>query len=340
MVTSSLNSLSNIYDDSSSSSDSTGSFDEWDDLFGKGWRGNRFLSTNTSNSGDPIDLELEESLPDLEDMGSDSENDKDFSVEEDGDFESDMFDVDADNEMSDAALSDLSDADEAEAGNIFTGDKWSRLRKWVRTQLVTMYANRYKIPRDGLPQGPSYLHHVLLTLKNGRADHFHQQLRINPTNFDALVVAIEHNPVFMNKSNNAQMPVEEQLSITLFCFGQDGNASGLQDVANWAGVAKGTVSLVTWRVMVAVLHPQFMENVVRFPNDEEMQEAKDWVKNHSCRSWKNGWCFVDGSLIPLATQPEWFGESYWDRKDQYSLNVQVPFYIFFWLPHIALMRPH
>jgi len=95
------------------------------------------------------------------------------------------------------------------------------------------------------------------------------------------------------------------------------------------GVAKGTVSLVTWRVMVAVLHPQFMENVVRFPNDEEMQEAKDWVKNHSCCSWQNGWCFVDGSLIPLATRPEWFGESYWDRKDQYSLNVQVPFYIFF-----------
>jgi len=159
LVTSSLNSLSDISDDSSSSSDSTGSFDEWDDLFGKGWCGNHFLSTNTSNSGNPIDLELEESLPDLEDVGSDSENDKDFSVEEDGDFDSDMFDVDADNEMSDAALSDLYDADEAEAGNIFTGDKWSHLRKWVRTQLVTMYANQYEIPWDGLPQGPSYLHH-------------------------------------------------------------------------------------------------------------------------------------------------------------------------------------
>ena len=218
-VTSSLNSLSDISDDSSSSSDSTGSFDEWDDLFGKGWHGNCFLSTNTSNSGDPIDLELEESLPDLEDVGSDSENDKDFSVEEDGDFDSDMFDVDANNEMSDAALSDLSDADEAEAGNIFTGDKWSRLRKWVCTQLVTMYANRYEIPWDGLLRGPSYLHHVLLTLKNGQADHFRQQLYINPTTFDALVVAIEHNPVFMNKSNNAQMPVVEQLAITLFCFG-------------------------------------------------------------------------------------------------------------------------
>jgi len=119
------------------------------------------------------------------------------------------------------------------------------------------------------------------------------------------------------------MPVEEQLAITLFHFGRDGNGSGLQDVANWAGVAKGTVSLVTWRVMVAILCPEFMENAVKFPSDEEKQEAKQWVKEHSCRSWKDGWCFVNGSLIPLATCPEWFGGSYWDHKDHYSLNVQV-----------------
>lgn len=123
------------------------------------------------------------------------------------------------------------------------------------------------------------------------------------------------------------MPVEEQLAITLFRFGRDGNGSGLQDVANWAGVAKGTVSLVTRRVMVAILRPEFMENAVKFPTDEEKREAQRWVQEHSCHSWKGGWCFVDGSLIPLATRPEWFGESYWDRKDRYSLNVQVSTYI-------------
>ena len=47
------------------------------------------------------------------------------------------------------------------------------------------------------------------------------------------------------------------------------------------------------------------------------------TSKHSCCAWRNGWCFVDGTLIPLATQPVWFGESYWDRKDRYSLNVQV-----------------
>ena len=71
--------------------------------------------------------------------------------------------------------------------------------------------------------------------------------------------------------------------------------------------------------MIAILQPGFMEKAVRFPDNKELQEAKEWVEKHSCHSWKKGWCFVDGLLIPLATRPEWFGESYWDRKDRYSL---------------------
>jgi hypothetical protein len=78
----------------------------------------------------------------------------------------------------------------------------------------------------------SSVHHVLIALKNQRADHFCDQLRLNPTTFDALVAAIKDDPVFMNQSNNPQMPVEEQLVITLFHFGHDGNSSLLQKVAN------------------------------------------------------------------------------------------------------------
>jgi hypothetical protein len=174
-----------------------------------------------------------------------------------------------------------------------------------------------------LPRGPSYLHHVLVTLKNQRGDLFREHLRLDPTTFDALVFEIQDNPVFMNKSNNPQMPVEEQVAIALFRFGHDGNASSLQKVADWAGVGKGTVILATRRVMTAVLHPEFMQAAVHFPSPEEKEAAKCWVHQHSCGAWRNGWCFVDGTLIPLATRPVWFGESYWDRKDRYSLNIQV-----------------
>ena len=32
---------------------------------------------------------------------------------------------------------------------------------------------------------------------------------------------------------------------------------------------------------------------------------------------------VDGTLIPLYVRPHWYGKSYFDRKNDYSLNVQV-----------------
>ncbi|KAJ7660894.1 hypothetical protein DFH06DRAFT_988592 [Mycena polygramma] len=186
-----------------------------------------------------------------------------------------------------------------------------------------MYENRYEAPRDTLPRGPSYLHHVLTALKAGRPDHFRQNLRVSPRTFDKLVAALEEDPVFFNNSNQAQLPVEQQVAVALYRFGHDGNAASIQAVANWAGLGKGTVHLITRRVMTAVLRPEFMQRAVHLPTDEEKERAKRWVQKHSFKGWRNGWCFVDGTLIPLDQRPNWYGESYYDRKCHYSLNFQV-----------------
>jgi hypothetical protein len=167
------------------------------------------------------------------------------------------------------------------------------------------------------------MHHVILTLKSARPDQFREELRVTPRTFDVLVSKLRDDVVFCNHSYCPQMPVEEQVAITLFRFGHDGNAAGLQGVANWAGIGKGTALLVTRRVMTAILRPGFMNEAVRFPTAEEKEEAKRWVHQHSCRGWRNGWCLVDGTLVPLAERPHWFGESYFDRKNRYSLNIQV-----------------
>jgi hypothetical protein len=119
------------------------------------------------------------------------------------------------------------------------------------------------------------------------------------------------------------MPVESQLAIALFRFGHSGNAAGLQKVANWAGVGKGTVTVVTRRVMIAILRPDFMAEAVRMLTAPEKDKAKAWVQNHSCKAWRDGWCMVDGTLVVLFDRPFWFGESYFDRKCNYSLNIQV-----------------
>jgi hypothetical protein len=79
--------------------------------------------------------------------------------------------------------------------------------------------------------------------------------------------------------------------------------------------------------MTALLRHSFMSEAVRLPTPEEKSKAKDWVEAHSCRAWRHGWIFVDGTLIPLFDRPHWYGESYFDRKCNYSLNVQVRYHL-------------
>ncbi|KAH7902807.1 hypothetical protein BJ138DRAFT_1108223 [Hygrophoropsis aurantiaca] len=98
---------------------------------------------------------------------------------------------------------------------------------------------------------------------------------------------------------------EEQLAVTLYCFGHNGNGASLQQVANWAGMGKGIVHLVTQRVMTAILRPDFMRDAVRYPTPEEKEKAKVWIEAHLCKAWWNGWCMVDGTLILLYNRPFW-----------------------------------
>jgi hypothetical protein len=216
---------------------------------------------------------------------------------------------------------DSSDSDESDDSEVYSCS--NRMSSFVKHEIELMFSRRYEEPRDRLPRGPAFLNHVLSVFKESRPDHFRQALRVSPLTFDKLVNRIALDPVFFNNSNQSQMPVEHQLAITLYRFGHNGNAASLQSVANWAGVGKGTVTLATRRVMTAVLHADFMHEVVRMPNDAEKETAKQWVEEHSCEAWRGGWCFVDGTLVPLASRPHWYGPSYFDRKSNYSLNVQV-----------------
>ena len=187
-----------------------------------------------------------------------------------------------------------------------------------------IYAHRYDVPRnEPIPKAPPQLPHVLKVLKFRRPDQFRKILRVNPDTFDKIIAKIQHNPVFFNNSNNAQQSVEDQLAITLYRFGHYGNAASQSHIARWAAGGHGTIPLVTKRVMVAILCPSFIKEAVRFPTPEEKEEAKSWVEEHSCKAWRNGWCLVDGTLIPLFDRPHWYGESYFDRKCNYSLNIQV-----------------
>lgn len=268
-------------------------------------------SSSVSGSSE-FEIDLSDLDIELEDSTS-LESDDEEASHDSGD------DADIEDELSSSAEEDDSD----EEPFWTPGSKADRIARAVRAAVEARYASRYEVPRDSLPRGPSRLPHVLSVLKEERPDHFRQQLRVWPTTFDKVVSKIQNDPIFFNQSNNPQLPVETQLAITLYRFGHDGNAASLQDVANWAGVGKGTVLLCTRRTMTAVLRRSFMDTAVHLPTRAEKRKAKKWVKQHSCHAWRGGWCLVDGTLIPLYHRPYWYGQSYFDRKSNYSLNVQV-----------------
>jgi hypothetical protein len=75
--------------------------------------------------------------------------------------------------------------------------------------------------------------------------------------------------------------------------------------------------------MQACCDLNFRRSAVRWADVAAKEHAKAWVENNSCHAWRNGWLMVDGTLIPLYARPAFFGNVFFDRKSNYSLNVQV-----------------
>ena len=129
--------------------------------------------------------------------------------------------------------------------------------------------------------------------------------------------------MFHNNSENNQLPVDFQLAITLFHFRHYGNAASIQKVGLWAGVGVGTVDLCMWRVMMALCSECFHCVTMAWPNEIIKEQTKEWVEAHSSYEWRDGWWMVDGTLVPLFCRPGFFGNTWFDWKSNYSLNVQV-----------------
>lgn len=170
-----------------------------------------------------VDVALNE-MPELLPMGysdSDSDDDSDWGEDQDSDD-----------------LGKDGDIEDLEAGDGYDDILKSRpeLGHHVRSAIDDMYSHRYEEPRDvPIPCAPPQMPHVLQVLKLERPDHFREILRVSPSTFDQIVEKIKDDPVFFNDSNNPQIPIEEQLVITLYRFGHDGNAAGQAEVARWAG---------------------------------------------------------------------------------------------------------
>jgi DDE superfamily endonuclease len=189
--------------------------------------------------------------------------------------------------------------------------------------LGELYSKRYLKERDKIDKSEDHLQLLLTNWKVNWPEIFRSYLRITPQGFDDLVATLQDDPIFHNNSNNQQTPVDQQVAIALYRFGHYGNAASQMKVALWAGVGYGTVSLFTSRVMAATCSDRFRHSALHWASEEAKEAAKSWVENASCPAWRNGWLMVDGTLIPLFMRPAFFGNTWFDRKSNYSLNVQV-----------------
>lgn len=221
----------------------------------------------------------------------------------------------------DSEFSDESDQLEATAHYDRLQDTISALRDEVEKARVL-----HK-PDEPPPRAPQL--HMLVHHEEHRPHLFRQKLRVNPEIFDDILDQISDHPIFHNQSNNPQLPVSIQLAIFLNRAGHYGNAVSLEDVAQWAGVSTGSVVNCTHRVMIALLEEH--DRYISFPagDSEDAELARQFAESRTCPEWRRGFLAIDGSTINLFAKPSYFGESFYDRKSNYSLGCQVPYFSLF-----------
>jgi len=83
--------------------------------------------------------------------------------------------------------------------------------------------------------------------------HFINMLRVSPLVFLTVLDLIEDYAVFKNDTNLGQMPVEQQLAVTLFQLGRYGNGASVEDIAHAAGCSEGSVENYTNCCFQAIL---------------------------------------------------------------------------------------
>ena len=141
--------------------------------------------------------------------------------------------------------------------------------------------------------------------------------------FDVIVQLIQNDPIFQNKSNHAQSPVDYQLAVTLYRMGCFGNATLLEDIVQMAGCSQGSVEAFTDCHFTAIesLHDQYVQQL----SDDEKEQEKEWI-DHAMGFkglWHEGWVMYDGTIVVLYAKPGQQGDAYYTRKGNYGLNVQV-----------------
>ncbi|KAK9481950.1 hypothetical protein V1527DRAFT_448128, partial [Lipomyces starkeyi] len=267
------------------------------------------------SGSDDDDGDEHDELDSLMSSGLDTDMETAFSIY-DLDKSSDAESIQSgDNDKSSGSLSDCS----CDSDNHFAMD--SIASDTFREMAVQLVSRRYLTQRVKIVKSTHNLDVILTEYKANRPDLFRRSLRMYPQTFDLFVERLSSTDVFSNMTAR-QVSVERQLAVTLYRFGHYGNGASMFEVSIWSGMGVGTIVNCTKRVLSAIFTSGLEQEAIRWPSPAEREKYKQYVEEISCPAWRNGWCMIDGTLVPLYAKPYFYGDMFFDRKSNYSLNVQ------------------
>lgn len=206
------------------------------------------------------------------------------------------------------------------------------INEFTDTYIASMIF-RYGITRSigSVPKSQAIIYRILPNLDENR---FRQLLRVNWQTFDFILDLIKDDQVFNGPNSWKQIPVKVQLMIVLYRLGSYGEGASITKVASLFGVGDGgTIMKITERVFKAICRLQ--EKYLCWPDIDERKEIV------SKTSHELPFCigYVDGTEIRLAEKPTSDPESYFTRKRQYALKLQVVCDYNFIIRHIVVGYP-
>jgi len=135
--------------------------------------------------------------------------------------------------------------------------------------------------------------------------------------FTKLADIITSDPIFYNNSQNPQVSPILQLATALYFLGAYGSST-VRGAAQ-LGIGEGTAHLYCHRCIIALVRISTQYFHWPVPGSMEFRSIRSEIENESGFPGCVG--FLDGNDIVLQYGPSFHGESYFNRKKRYGLNV-------------------
>lgn len=180
--------------------------------------------------------------------------------------------------------------------------------------LLIVVSHRYGIDRGKVLKSRVWICMVFPNLDETR---FRQIVRVNRAQFDVILSLIQNNPVF-NCAPNRQYPVFVQLALILYRLGCYGESASIGKIATLFGIGDGgKIDKITKRVLTALL--KLESRFLYWPNKTE----KDVIISETIHKLPQCIGYLDGTEIKLAERPCVDPDSFYSRKQHFSIKAQA-----------------